>query len=240
MVKIEKYSKNLNYSYSLGAFPTYELVCRHPEQVEGLLLSTRLNVTKEVQDLLDLCKKHNIPVEYNDKAISKISDKENCFIAGVFNKYVSTFKDNKQVVLVNPSNSGNLGTIMRTMLGFGIKDLSIIKPCVDYFDPKTVRASMGAVFGLNIVEFENVEDYLKSNNYKKFFFMLNGKTKLGQFETPTENYTLVFGNEAHGLPDELLDVDQSVVIEHSKEIDSLNLPISVGMAIYEFRGKHGN
>ncbi|MCQ2564810.1 MAG: TrmH family RNA methyltransferase, partial [Clostridia bacterium] len=189
---------------------------------------------------LDLCNKHNIPVEYNDKAIAKISDKENCFIAGVFNKYKSTFKDNKQIVLVNPSNSGNLGTIMRTMLGFGIKDLAIVKPCVDYFDPTTARASMGAVFGLNIVEFNSVEEYLKSNTYKKFFFMLNGKEKLGKFSKPTENYALVFGNEAHGLPNELLDVDVSVVIEHSKEIDSLNLPISVGMAIYEFRGKNGN
>ena len=48
---------------------------------------------------------------------------------------------------------------------------------------------------------------------------------------------LVFGNEATGLPEYLLNVDESVVIRHSKNIDSLNLPISVAMAIYEFSKK---
>ena len=45
---------------------------------------------------------------------------------------------------------------------------------------------------------------------------------------------LIFGNEASGLPDSMLNVGDTVVIHHSKDIDSLNLPISVGIALYEF------
>ncbi|MBQ8615836.1 MAG: TrmH family RNA methyltransferase, partial [Clostridia bacterium] len=106
--------------------------------------------------------------------------------------------------------------------------------CVDVFNPKVVRASMGAIFSLNIVEFDSVEEYLKSNNNKKYFFMLNGKLELGKFQNDHKKFDLVFGNEASGLPEFLIDVDESVVIRHSKNIDSLNLPISVAMAIYEF------
>ena len=86
---------------------------------------------------------------------------------------------------------------------------------MDIFNPKVVRASMGAIFSLNICLFESVEDYLKSNKNKKHFFMLNGKNTLGEFNTPTDNYDIVFGNEASGLPEFLLEVDESIVIKHS-------------------------
>lgn len=64
--------------------------------------------------------------------------------------------------------------------------------------------------------------------------MLNGKNELEKFYAPSDNYSLIFGNEARGLDGNLIDKGESVVIRHTKNIDSLNLPISVGMAIYEF------
>ena len=179
-----------------------------------------------------------IEIKYDDKTINKIADKENCFVVGVFKKFVGKNASDKHIVLVNPSDMGNMGTIMRTMLGFDFKNLIIVKPAVDIFNPKVVRASMGAIFSLNVVEYESVEDYLKSNNNKKYFFMLNGKKQLGKFENSHEKYDLVFGNEASGLPEHLLTHDESVVIAHSKNIDSLNLPISVAMAIYDFNSKN--
>lgn len=233
-MKLEKYNKESLYSYTLGAFPTFELVKNQPDKVECVLLHSKATKTEELEKLINLCKNFNIKVEVDDKSINKISVKENCFVVGVFKKYYSKPNGNKQVVLCQPSDMGNMGTIMRTMLGFEYTDLVIVKPAVDYFNPKVIRASMGALFSLNVVEFESIDEYLKSNNYKKYFFMLKGKNKLGKFNCPTKNYALVFGNEAHGLPDELLTVDKSVKIEHSNKIDSLNLPISVGMALYEF------
>ena len=226
-MKIEKYSKENIYSYTLGAYPTFELIKNKPEQVECVLVHSRVEKTSEIEKLFLTCKRQNIQ-------INKLSTKENCFVVGVFKKFNSKFNANKQIVLYNPSDMGNLGTIMRTMVGFGYTDLAIIKPAVDYFNPKVVRASMGAVFMLNVVEFNNMEDYLQSNNFKKFFFMLKGENLLGKFTVPKQNYALVFGNEAHGLPDYLLNLGNSVKIEHNNKIDSLNLPISVGMALYEF------
>ena len=54
--------------------------------------------------------------------------------------------DANHVVLVNPGDMGNMGTIIRTMLGFNYSNLAIIKPGVDVFDPRVIRASMGALF----------------------------------------------------------------------------------------------
>ncbi len=232
--KIEKYNKDKDYSFSFGAFPTFELIKNKPENVVCLLLHSKLKMSEDIHKLITLCEQNNIPVRYEDKSINKIADKENCFVVGVFKKFTGVNVDCKHIVLVNPSDAGNLGTIMRTMLGFNIKNLIIIRPCVDVFNPKVVRASMGAIFSLNIVEYDNIEEYLLSNNNKKYFFMLNGKKELGKFKNEHKKYDLIFGNEASGLPENLIDVDESVVIRHSKNIDSLNLPISVAMAIYEF------
>lgn len=232
--KIEKYNKDKDYSFTFGAFPTFELIKNKPKQMICLLLHSKLKMSDDIQKLISLCEKNGIEIKRDDKAINKIADKENCFVVGVFKKFTGKNVDDKHIVLVNPSDMGNMGTIMRTMLGFDFKNLVVVRPCVDVFNPKVVRASMGAIFSLNIIEFDSVEEYLKSNKNKKYFFMLNGKKELGQFQNTSAKFDLVFGNEASGLPDFLIDVDESVVIKHSKNIDSLNLPISVAMAIYEF------
>ena len=184
--------------------------------------------------MFDLCKASGIEIIYNDKLIHKIVDKENCFLVGVFRKYEMTSKCGNNLVLVNPSDMGNLGTIMRTMLGFDFRNLIIVKPCVDYFNPKVIRASMGAIFSLNIVEMDSLDEYLAFSKNRKYPFMLKGKNVLGKFKFADASCDLIFGNEASGLPDSMLNVGDTVVIHHSKNIDSLNLPISVGITLYEF------
>ena len=68
---------------------------------------------------------------YSDKIFNIVSNKENCYIIGVFKKYESKINPkSNHVVLVNPSNMGNLGTIIRTAIGFGINDIAIISPAV--------------------------------------------------------------------------------------------------------------
>lgn len=235
MKKYEKYKRESEISYTFGIFPTFELVKNRPNQVECVLIHSKLKTDSEdVKKLFKLINDLGVEIVQDDKTINRLADKENCYIVGVFKKYKEVLTGDKHIVLDNPSDMGNLGTIMRTMLGFDIKTLIVTTPCADYFNPKVVRASMGAIFSLNIVEFNSIHDYINSNKKDKYFFMLNGKKVLGGFETPKTNYALIFGNEARGLDNSLLANDNTVVIKHSKNIDSLNLPISVGMAIYEF------
>lgn len=235
--KIKKYGKKDRYSYSLGSFPTFELLQSKPEAVDMILVHS--DAKAEIRNkLVRECKKAGLKIVENDKYIEKIRDKDNCITVGVFKKYDCKLDPNRNhVVLVNPSDMGNLGTIIRSCVGFGITNLAIIEPAVDIFHPKVVRASMGAIFKMKFEYFPCFGRYDQEygSEREKYPFMLNGKYRLGTFEHPAnKSYALIFGNEASGLDESFLHVGKSVVIPHTHFIDSLNLSLAVGIGIYEF------
>jgi TrmH family RNA methyltransferase len=231
---VKKYKKESNVSYTLGITLTIELLKLKADIVNRVFIHSKTTNSEAFTLINSLCNKYNIPLIYNDKVFNILSDKENCFVIGEFRKYEGNIIDKENnIVLVNPSNAGNLGTIMRTMVGFNIKQLVIITPAVDIFDPKCVRASMGAIFHLNFIHYNNFKDYYESNKLRNYYpFMLQASSNLSNIQI-IEPYSLVFGNEATGLDDEYLKYGKSLIIKHSKDIDSLNLPIAVSIGIYE-------
>ena len=235
--QIKAYKKDADYSYTLGAFPTYELIKTKPKQVRKVLIDTSFT---DQEHLKSLCRDYQIPFEYNNKLITKLSDKENCYVAGIFEKYSCTMSaDKPHIVLVNPSNMGNLGTILRTAVGFGIYDIAIILPGADIFNPKTIRGSMGALFKLNIHLYESYEEYRSEYpRHEVFTFMLNGEKTLTLQDCPkAELFALIFGNEATGLNDSFLTAGTSIFIPQSPDVDSLNLTIAVGVGAYAFMNR---
>ncbi len=236
--QIKSYKKDFDYSYTLGAFPTYELILSRHQIVRKVLVHSGFT---DQEKLVRLCREREIPLEYNDKLIAKLSDKENCYVAGIFDKYQDELrKEKSHIVLVHPSNMGNLGTIIRTCAGFGIYDIAMISPCADLFHPKTVRSSMGAMFKLNHHVFPSFEEYRRLyQNHEIFTFMLNGAQTLTLNDCPkAELYTLVFGNEATGLDDSFLNIGTSIFIPQSPDVDSLNLTIAVGIGAYVFTNRN--
>ena len=228
------YKKGCDYSYTLGAFPTMELIKSRPQDVRCVYVHSKYDGSLDIDSV---CKEKGIEVRYSDKAINRISTKENCMIIGIFNKFSHELINEKShVLLVNPSDMGNMGTIIRSILGFGIRDLAIISPCADIFNPKTVRASMGALFKIRYKIYTSYEEYKREHgNHDMFPFMLDGDKTLDIMECPKSSlYTLIYGNEASGLPPEYKNVGQSIFIPQSKDVDSLNLPISVGIGCYVF------
>lgn len=232
--KIKRYKKSFDYSYTLGPFPTFELVLTKPETIYKVFIHSDFNEKKR---LADICNKNNVAYEYNDKIFSIISNKENNYVMGVFYKYDSVIDNNRShVLLVNPSDMGNLGTIIRTMIGFNLADIGIISPAADIFNPKTVRASMGSLFRINFQYFGSFDEYRQSNeNHELYTFMLDGKTDLYNVEHDVENpFSLVFGSEAAGLDDSYHRHGKSVKISQSELVDSINLSIAVGLGLYAF------
>ena len=235
--EIKKYRKQSGYSYSFGSFPTFELLQTKPEIIEMILVHSDINT--EIQNkLASECEMAGVKIFQSNRHIEKIRNKDNCIMIGVFKKYHCKLEHNdNHVVLVNPSDTGNLGTIIRSCVGFGINNLAIIEPAVDIFHPKVVRASMGAVFKMNFEYFSCFSRYDQEyGNERAYYpFMLNGVYRLGTFEHPgNKSYSLIFGNEASGLDDSYLKIGKSVVISHAHSIDSLNLSLAVGIGIYEF------
>lgn len=233
---IKAYKKSFEYSYTFGIFPTIELIKSKSEKVIKVLVSSRYKTDSDA-DIFELCRKYNIKTEVNDKLINKISDKENNFVVGVFSKYECELNDDEShVVLVNPGNMGNMGTIIRTLTGFGLSNLAIISPGVDIFDPKVVRGSMGSLFRINFKYYDDFDVYNSLfKNHKKYTFMLDGATSLKEVRhDKNELFSLIFGNEATGLDSSYSSVGKSVFIKHTDRIDSLNLTIAAGIALYHF------
>ena len=230
---MKKYNKKSNYSYSLGVFPTLELLLHKPHEVMRVLLSEKSKNNPGLDKIISVCEKYKIPFEYNDKSIDKVSQKENTYALGVFKKYNSNVEKGNHIVLVNPSDRGNLGTISRTMLGLGFENLVIIGPAVDIFHPTTIGSSMGALFQVKFQYFSSFEEYKSKYSDNKFYpFMLQTDYSLNDIKLE-QPFSLIFGNEGSGLSDSYLNIGEPVKIPQTNKIDSLNLAISVALACYE-------
>lgn len=256
-MKYKKYDKNLDYSYTLGQFPTIELINSKKAKLLSLILSDKLIINKQIEEIINYAKNNNVEVITSAKLIQQLSPKDNCYLIGVFSKYKETLNCGNHVVLVSPTDSGNVGTIIRTMLGLNINNLAIIEngkntnntielhknnTSIDVFNPKVIRASMGSIFSINIEYFENFADYGKKYKNNYYAFCLESQTYLQDFklEKSNNNFSLVFGNEATGLPKEIIDKCYPIKIRQSNNIDSFNLSISVAMGLYEITKQKEN
>lgn len=236
MPPLKPYSAALPYSYAPGVFPSLQLMQNCPQRAQRLLLSEKAQ-GEGVDKLRELCRRHHVREEVADKALARISGKQNCFAAVVFEKWQSELAPAApHVVLHHPMDEGNLGTIQRTLLGLGIRDIAVIRPAADVFDPRVVRATMGAVFSLRVKYYEDFSLYrMEHPAHALYPFMLDGAVLLEQAVAQVQRpYALVFGNEGSGLPPEFAQLGQAVRIPHSNEIDSLNLSIAVGIGAYAF------
>ena len=86
-IKMKKYNKKLPYSYTLGAFPTIELLKKYPKKVMKVFTHSDLNSVTQEEIITGICNANNIFFECNDRIVEKLRDKENCFVIGVFEKY---------------------------------------------------------------------------------------------------------------------------------------------------------
>ena len=241
MPSLEKYSRGLDYSYAPGVFPSMEALTKRPDSVRRLLISEKLEGEGK-EKLLEKCAQLRVRVEVADKALSRISGKENCFAAAVVEKRFENLQPGRHVVLHHISDAGNLGTVLRTALGFGYRDLAVIRPAADSYDPRVIRASMGAIFSLRLKEYDDFESYRREFPEQMLYpFMLDGSVMLEEAVNacPPRNSSLIFGNEGAGLPAEFARMGKPVRIPHSSDIDSLNLSIAAAIGMYAFMNAKG-
>ncbi len=229
---IKTYSKDLDYSYTEGFFPTFEMIQNKKEQFRFLYVASDAAESDGLKKLKTLVDPKKIIV--SDKAFGIVKSKENSHVIGVFEKYESKLNSGENhLVMVNPSDMGNLGNAMRSLLAFGYHDLALIEPCADRFNPKVIRSSMGAFFKIRIEAFSSFEEYLSEYKREYYPFVLDTSNPLSEvsFKKPC---SLVFGNEATGLPSSVHNKN-NVRIEQSDEVDSLNLTTSIAIALYELK-----
>jgi len=140
------------------------------------------------------------------------------------------------LVLDGMNDPGNLGTILRVADWFGIKTVICSENTVDLYNPKTIQASMGSLFRVNVY-YKNLVDLLRevAHDVEIFGTFLNGENI---YTKPLpEKGIIIIGSESHGISAEVAKmVNRKLFIpSFSKGAESLNASIATAIVCSEFR-----
>jgi TrmH family RNA methyltransferase len=142
--------------------------------------------------------------------------------------------------LENIQDPGNLGTMVRTAEGAGMSGVVLSSGCVDLFNPKVVRSTMGALFRVPFYVCEDITTEVES--LKKDGFSIYAAHLEGTADYTEEEYSgrvgILIGNEANGLSDSLSELaDKKVKIPMEGQLESLNAAVSAALFMYEVHRK---
>jgi TrmH family RNA methyltransferase len=140
------------------------------------------------------------------------------------------------VVLDGLQDPGNVGTIIRTADAAGCSGVLMTKGCADLFSGKTVRAGMGSIFNLPIIEGLECNQLVSLLSEHHISLMATALTNSEvYFSTDfTKPVAVVFGNEGNGVQKELLQKAKvKLYIPILGKAESLNVAASASVILYE-------
>lgn len=162
-----------------------------------------------------------------DKNQSKITD------------LVKSINNNEKIIVLDMvSDSGNMGTIIRTAVSFNVKNIICIKGSADVYSSKVVRSAMGALQKLNIFyldynEVELLKINLRSNGYKLIATDLKADKYSNECKM-SNKLIFVLGNEANGVSDKMKSLcDDYIKIPMEDTQESLNVGIAAAILMYD-------
>ena len=142
------------------------------------------------------------------------------------------------LVLDNLQNPDNMGAILRTSMATDFKDIVLIN-CVDVYNEKVIRSSMGNVFKANFIK----TDYQSINNVLQGY-QICVADMFGEDVFNVRNFAqkvaLVIGNEGNGVSENLRKICTKVVsIPMQNNVESLNASVSAGIIMYQIKNNQG-
>lgn len=140
------------------------------------------------------------------------------------------------VLLEDLQDPGNVGTILRTAEGAGVDGVIMTRNCVDIYNPKTIRSTMGSIYRVPFFIIDDLDrtlEVLREYEITTFAAHLKGKNDYDR-----ENYrrgtAILIGNEGNGLSDHLSEqADCLVKIPMCGQLESLNAAMAAGIFMYE-------
>lgn len=202
-----------------------------------LVVEGSLRDEKEFADLIKKAEKEYVPVEFCGRGDIKDIKTTDTFpgVLAIIQQpefEINDLADAGVICLDGIKDPGNLGTIIRTADWFGIRNILLSEDCVDVYNPKVVRSTMGSIFRMKIMESRNlIKDlvYLqKQHKYKIYSLTMNGKD-LNTIKSNPES-VFVIGSESHGVRPEVEKIsDAKYTISGKGDAESLNAAIAAGI-----------
>ena len=149
-----------------------------------------------------------------------------------------TASDNNAPVIIldRVQDPGNLGTIIRTADAVGALGLILLEGCVDAYSPKVVRASMGSLFHLPVVQDITAEEALTwcyRNGYEPAATALKNAQNVYKADI-SKKMAFLFGNEANGVAEELQAAAETrLFIPMAGLAESMNVAMAAGIILFE-------
>lgn len=147
------------------------------------------------------------------------------------------YKIRRVLALEELQDPGNVGTVLRTADAFGVDLVVLLEGCADLYAPKTVRASMGAVFRQAAVRMnaEAFVSFCREKNLPLWGAALTD-TARDLRSVPLDPAAVLIGSEGHGLSRELLRAcDGEIIIPMSGEAESLNAAVAAAIVMWEMQ-----
>jgi RNA methyltransferase, TrmH family len=141
------------------------------------------------------------------------------------------------VYLHGVGDPGNVGTVLRSAQAFGASSVALGQGCADPYSPKGVRASMGAIFGVEMARVESIAE-LPGERVALVADPSPPAQPLAQIggQGPL---TLLVGAEREGLPDDVVSACDRVAHIPMIEAESLNAAMAATVALYEMTRRGG-
>lgn len=178
----------------------------------------------------------NITDVESPQGILAVIDKENEYSIDDLENNIANGE--KYIILDKIQDPGNLGTIIRSAVSFGIRNVICIEGTVDAFSPKVIRSTMSGIRKVNIYNVSNNEIDKMINILKNSKYNIIGTSLLAEKYISDDNVSrkdiFVMGNEANGVSEELLkNCDRYIKIPMENSMESLNVGVATAILMYE-------
>jgi len=136
------------------------------------------------------------------------------------------------LVMAGISDPGNMGTLFRTAVAFGVHSVVVVGGA-DPYNPKVVQASAGTLGMVSLFEFswETLEKEAHEKGLTLAALVMKGGESPAELDA--KKALLIVGSEAHGIPTEwFAHIDQKITLPMPGGTESLNAALAAGIALY--------
>ena len=142
------------------------------------------------------------------------------------------------LILEDIQDPGNLGTILRSAEGAGVTGVILSANCVDIYNPKTIRSTMGSIYRvpfLYVADMAEMIQRIKQVKIRVYAADLRGNEYCGE-ERYQGGVAFLLGNEGNGLSSQIeAFADEKVMIPMEGQVESLNVAIAAAILMFEVR-----